>query len=105
MEIIPSATPEIMGAENAAAAGMVGVHFIPLSDGSIQPLVWCSPLPAYFQHRLVSFSNMFGDINNSGLELAASVEHNDVLAQLFDVRGRHPRLAKQCGNNMTAEER
>jgi hypothetical protein len=38
------------------------------------------------QQRLVSYDNPQGDINNSELELAASVAQHDVLAQAFDVR-------------------
>eukprot|EP00978_Attheya_sp_CCMP212_P000349 scaffold730_cov39-Attheya_sp.AAC.1 len=35
--------------------------------------------------ELVSFSNPCGRITNSDLELAGSIAHNDVLAQLVDV--------------------
>jgi hypothetical protein len=65
---------------------MVGVHFAPLVDGLIQPLLWRSPFPAYVQHWMVSFSNPGGDINNNELELSSSMVQHDVLAQLFDVR-------------------
>jgi hypothetical protein len=38
------------------------------------------------QRRIISHDNPDGDINNSELELAASVAQHDILAQQFDVR-------------------
>jgi hypothetical protein len=49
-------------------------------------MLWRCPFPSAVQQRLVSYDNPQGDINNSELELAASVAHHDVLAQAFDVR-------------------
>jgi hypothetical protein len=75
-----------LGAKDADVDGMDGVHFVPLFDGSIQPLLWLSLFPADIQRRLVSFANPGDDINTSGLALTTSVFQHDVPAQLFDMR-------------------
>jgi hypothetical protein len=85
-EIILKTKPDTLGAQDAAATGMSGVHFVPRLDGTVQPMLWRCPFPSAVQKRLVSYDNPQGDINNSELELAASVAHHDVLAQSFDVR-------------------
>jgi hypothetical protein len=85
-EIIPKDKPDTLGAQDAAATGMGGVHFVPQLDGNVQSMMWRCPFPPIVQQRLVSFDNPQGDINNSALELAASVAQHDVLAQAFDVR-------------------
>jgi hypothetical protein len=85
-ELIPSAIPATMGAQDAAGPAMGGVHFVPLPDGSIQPMLWRSPFPLEVQHRLVSFDNPAGTITNSDLELAASVAQHDVLTSNVDAR-------------------
>jgi hypothetical protein len=85
-EIIPKTKPDTLGAQDASAMGMGGVQFVPQQDGTVQPLLWRSPFPRAIQERLVSFDNPAGDINNSELELAASVAHHDILAQQFDIR-------------------
>jgi hypothetical protein len=85
-EIIPKESPDTSCAQDAAAIGMGGVHFVPQQDGSIQSLLWWCPFPADIQQRLVTFENPKGDINNSELELAASVAQHDILAQEFDNR-------------------
>jgi hypothetical protein len=85
-ELVPRAQPDTFGAQDAAAAGMGGVHVLPQQYGSILPLMWWSPFPQAIQTRLVTFENSGGDINNSELELAASVALHDILAQQFDVQ-------------------
>jgi hypothetical protein len=42
-EVIPTRQPATLGAHDVAALGMGGVQFIPLPDGSIQPLLWRPP--------------------------------------------------------------
>jgi hypothetical protein len=64
---------------------MGGVHFVPQQDGLVLTLMWCSPFPQALQERLVTFENPGGDINNSELELAASVAQHDILDQQFNV--------------------
>jgi hypothetical protein len=44
------------------------------------------PLSSVIQECLVSFDNPAGDINNSDMELAASVVQHDILAQKFDIQ-------------------
>jgi hypothetical protein len=85
-EIIPKAKPDTLGAQDIPALGMGGVHFVPQEDGQVLPLLWRSPFPRAIQERLVSFENPAGDINNSELELAASVAQHDILAQKIDIR-------------------
>jgi hypothetical protein len=65
---------------------MGGVHFVPLPDGSIQPMLWRTPFTLEVQCRLVSFDNPAGTITNSDLELAASVAQHDVLTSNVDAR-------------------
>lgn len=85
-ELVPADMPSALGAHDAAATGMGGVHFVPLPDGTVEPLLWRSPFPPEVAARLVSSDNLAGTITNSELELAGSVAQLDVLAQEFDVR-------------------
>jgi hypothetical protein len=85
-EIIPNTNPYTLGSQNASAMGMGGVHFVPQHYGTVQPLLWRSPFTRAIQERLVLFDNPSGDINNSELELAASVAQHDILAQKFDIQ-------------------
>ena len=64
---------------------MGGIHFVPSPDGSITPLLWRQQFPPWIQRQLVSFSNPDGTINNSDLELAGLVAHNDILAMAAKV--------------------
>ena len=52
------------------------------------PILWRSPFPPHIQAALVSWENPTGTVSNSDLELAASVAHNDVLVNAFDLRER-----------------
>eukprot|EP00978_Attheya_sp_CCMP212_P015629 scaffold40269_cov28-Attheya_sp.AAC.2 len=98
---------EFIGAHDAAAPGMGGVRLpaetevsvdqvrtraptlAPCDQGRLpqlqQPILWRAQFPKHIQKELVSFSNPRGRITNSDLELAGSIAHNDVLAQLVDV--------------------
>jgi hypothetical protein len=78
-ELIPANTPATIGAQDAAGTGMGGVHFVPLPDGTIAPLLWRSPFPPAVQTCLVSYANPDGTITNSDLELAASVAQHEIL--------------------------
>jgi hypothetical protein len=84
-ELIPASQPATLGACDASGSGMGGVHFVPLPNHTIQPLVWCSRFPARFPaavaSALVSRSNPSGTISNSDLELAGSIAHHDILYQ------------------------
>eukprot|EP00978_Attheya_sp_CCMP212_P044920 scaffold327180_cov28-Attheya_sp.AAC.1 len=69
--------------------GLVLLHLPPCDQGRLpqlqQPILWWAQFPKHIQKELVSFSNPRGRITNSDLELAGSIAHNDVLAQLVDV--------------------
>jgi hypothetical protein len=67
---------------------MGGVHFVPLEDGTIEPLLWRAPFPDEIAKRLVSSDNPSGTITNSEMELAGGVAQLDVLAHQFDIRER-----------------
>jgi len=66
-ELIPE-LPSVLGACEAAKAGMGGVLFCP----RFAPLLWRAPFPTSVQNRLVSFANPHGDLTNSDLEQGAS---------------------------------
>jgi hypothetical protein len=85
-ELMPSTIPATLGDQDAREPGMGGVHFVPLPDGSIQPMPWPSPFPLEVQRCLVSFDNPTGTITNSDLELDTSVTQHDVLASNVDAR-------------------
>ncbi|KAL7577853.1 hypothetical protein ACA910_010599 [Epithemia clementina (nom. ined.)] len=78
--------PSTVGASDAAQHGMGGVHFLPTSDRLHASFVWRAPFPPNIQQRLVSHSNPNGTISNSDLELAGALVHQDVLAQMADIR-------------------
>jgi hypothetical protein len=82
-EVMPQ-QPGAIGACDAAASGMGGVHLVPTHDGII-PLLWRAKFDASATARLVTFRICKGDITNIDLELAASVVHPDVLAQQVDI--------------------
>jgi len=85
-EAIPAVVPDTLGANDAAAAGMGGVLFVPDEHGSIIPLLWRQKFASSVQRQLISFDNPKGTITNSDLELAGSVAQQDVLAQAADIR-------------------
>jgi hypothetical protein len=89
---------------------MGGVHFVPQKDGQVLPLLWRSPFHRAIQERLVSFDNRAVDINNSELELAASVAQHDILAKKIDIRestihnSSNQQLILQCSHGVVAAE-
>jgi hypothetical protein len=85
-ELVPDRVPSIQGACNASKKGPGGVHFVPLPNGDLKPLLWRQAWPASVAAELVSTANPGVSITNSDLELAATVAQFDVLAQTFDVR-------------------
>jgi hypothetical protein len=60
VELIPTRQPATIGAQDAAGSGMGGVHFVPLPDGTIQPLLWRSPFKPRITNQLVTFANPSG---------------------------------------------
>jgi hypothetical protein len=59
-ELIPTRQPVTIGTQDAAGSGMGGVHFVPLPDGTIQPLLWRSPFKPRITNQLVTFANPSG---------------------------------------------
>ena len=88
-ELIPDQSPRTEGGCDAAGAGMGGVHFIPTipeaTKDDVIPILWRHRFPNWVRSQLSSFENPHGPITNSDLELAGSVAHNDILAQIADV--------------------
>ena len=80
-EIIPE-SPRILGACDAAKAGMGGVIFT--QDGA--PILWRAPFPHDIQSALVSDANPTGDITNSDLEQAGILAQADVACHAYDSR-------------------
>ena len=80
-EIVPQ-EPTLLGATDAAKAGMGGVYF----DPEQSPYLWRFPFPADVQARLVSADNPTGDITNSDLEHAGLLGQVSLMAVTHDVR-------------------
>jgi hypothetical protein len=70
LEVVPSHSPETQGAYDASGKEMGGVHFVPSTNGPIQPYLWRSPFPTKVARQLVSTANPMGKVSNSDLELA-----------------------------------
>jgi hypothetical protein len=43
--LVPADRPSTLGAHDAAASGMGGIHFFPMGDGSVDPILWRSRFP------------------------------------------------------------
>ena len=104
-ELIPNRDLHTKGTCNVAGVVIGGFHFVLLPDGSEVPLLWRAPFPQWVQDWLVSFDNPGGDINNSDLELAGSIAHNDILAQAANVtKKNYSQLLRQhCRHILTAQ--
>jgi hypothetical protein len=85
-ELVPDGIPSTQGACDASKKGLGGVHFVPLPNGDIKPLLWRQAWPASVAAKLVSTDTPRVSVTNSDLELAATIAQFDVLAQTFDVR-------------------
>jgi len=90
-ELIPE-LPSVLGACDAAKAGMGGVLFCP----GFAPLLWRAPFPTSVQNRLVSFANPHGDLTNSDLEQAGILAQANVATEQYDLR--ELTLATLCDN-------
>ena len=84
--------PTYFGTVNTSGKGMGGVWFPPgppapltvhpPTSALLQHLIlWQEPFPPDIISNLVTYDNPRGKINNSDLELAGSVAHDDILAQ------------------------
>ena len=90
-EVVPTSLA-VVSATDAAKPGMGGVFFAHVlsADGQsvLQPYLWRAPFPKDIQDDLVSTRNPRGTITNSDLELAGTIAHQDVMAQVLDIRER-----------------
>lgn len=108
-EVVPAA-PTVVGAHDASGYGAGGV-WLPSRAANVrpvtlqvmdnhsgttkltrhqpgQPVLWRAPIPKYLQKRLVTYDNPQGTINNSELELAGAILHDDAAVQLYDLEER-----------------
>jgi hypothetical protein len=65
LEVSPRLLTHALGAQDSAHAGTGGVHFTPLLDGIIDPIMWRFPFALSTQSKLVSFANPKGAIINN----------------------------------------
>ena len=80
-ELVPQ-EPTLLGATDAAKAGMGGVFYNSQGDA----FVWRSPFPTKIQSLLVSTDNPTGSITNSDLEHAGILAQLTLMAELEPVR-------------------
>jgi hypothetical protein len=80
---------------DASGKGMGEVWFIL----NACPILWRAKFPKDIQSSLVTFTNPSGAINNSNLELAGLLAHQDVLAQ--HIRVEHLTFAN-LGDNVVS---
>jgi len=86
-EIVPD-LPVAIGPHDASGKGMGGAWLSATTDSNLGPILWRAKFPEEIQQRLVSWENPAGDINNSELELAGAILHQDILLQEVDCTGR-----------------
>ena len=80
-EIVPQ-EPTLLGATDAAKAGMGGIYY----DCTGQAYLWRLPFPDDIQRRLVSEANPSGSITNSDLEQAGLLAQVSIMADNHHVR-------------------
>lgn len=80
-ELVPQ-EPTLLGATDAAKAGMGGIYF----DHTGRGHYWRSAFPTKVQEALVSYDNPGGHITNSDLEQAALLAQVDVMAHSHNIR-------------------
>ena len=59
-----------------------------VTNSNLEPTLWRARFPSHVTSDLVTFENPHGSINNSQLELAGAIAHNDVLQQAVNCTGR-----------------
>ena len=78
-ELVPD-FPVAIGPHDASGSGMGGVWLPATTNSNIKPTFWRERFPPDIVDDLVSFDNPTGSINNSQLELAGQLAHQDILA-------------------------
>jgi hypothetical protein len=76
--------PVAIGLHDASGLGMGGIWLLATTNSNLQPILWRTSFPPEIVTQLVSFDNPVGTINNSELELAGMIAHQDVLVQEFN---------------------
>jgi hypothetical protein len=79
-ELVPD-HPVAIGPHDASGKGMGGAWLPTTTNSNLSPLIWRAQFPESIQNDLVSDANPTGSINNSQLELAGNLAHQDVLVQ------------------------
>lgn len=97
-ELVPD-HPVAIGPHDASGSGMGGVWIPATTNSNLQPILWRARFPPEIIHELVSFDNPMGKINNSELELAGQIGHQDVLIQEVNCAYR---TVTPLGDNTTA---
>jgi hypothetical protein len=77
-ELVPVGPPVALGACDACQRGMGGVWFHPGTG----PVVWRAAFPPEVQRALITSDNRNGTVSISDLELAGTIAHKHLLAQL-----------------------
>jgi hypothetical protein len=80
--------PLAVGPHDASGLGMGGVWLPSVTNSNLEPSLWRAKFPPKIVTKLVTFDNPSGLINNSQLELAGSIAHNDALQQCVNCAGR-----------------
>ena len=86
-ELVPD-HPVAVGPHDASGLGMGGVWLPSVTHSNLEPSLWRAKFPPEIVSELVTFENPSGSVNNSQLELAGGIAHNDVLQQLVNCSGR-----------------
>lgn len=86
-ELVPD-HPVAVGPHDASGRGMGGVWLPATTHSHLTPILWREHFPGDIVSDLVSWENPRGRINNSQLELAGGIAHQDVLLQEVDCSGR-----------------
>jgi hypothetical protein len=77
-EIVPD-HPVAVGPHDASGLGMGGVWLPSVTHSNLEPTLWRAKFSPNIVSELVTFDNPSGTVNNSQLELAGVIAHNDVL--------------------------
>ena len=86
-ELVPD-YPVAIGPHDASGEGMGGAWLPTTKPSNLQPTLWRARFPMEIVDDLVTFDNPEGSINNSQLELAGNIAHQDVLVNTVDCADR-----------------
>ena len=98
IDLVPG-PPHYVGASDASGLGMGGVWLPTSLAEDPTPYVWRAPFPASVSSALVSADNPLGSINNSLLELVATIAHE---ATLCSTSAIHPFTVLSGSDNTAA---